>query len=320
MGSSGIKNYIVKRVVVLPFTFLAITFLVFMIYQLAPGDPIDFVLPPQQAMRPEIRERAVQMYGLDKPWLEQYWIWLTNFFKGDWGYSFKMNLPVRDLVVEALGFTVLLNLVPFITVLPVSIWLGKKMAVKANTFTDRTVMGVTLMGRSIPSLVLGILLIWIFADILKIFPASGMTSRDPWNIVVHMVLPMIAILIGSFAALQRFVRATMLEVLREDYIKTARSKGLDEKTVINKHAFRNTLVPVSTWIVGYISTGLFAGSFILEIVFSWPGLARLIVNASLTQDIYLVMADLVMFSLIGFVVFILRDIVYAYVDPRVSLR
>lgn len=319
MGS-GIKNYIVKRAIVLPFTFLAITFLVFMIYQLAPGDPIDFVLPPQQAMRPEIRERAIQMYGLDKPWLEQYWLWLTNFFKGDWGYSFKLNLPVKDLVVEALGFTVLLNLVPFIIVLPVSIWLGKKMAVKANTFTDRSVMGVTLMGRSIPSLVSGILLIWIFADILKIFPASGMTGRDSRDIIVHMVLPTIAILIGSFAALQRFVRATMLEVLKEDYIKTARSKGLDEKSVINKHAFRNTLVPVSTWIVDYISTGLFGGSFILEIVFSWPGLARLIVDASLSQDIYLVMADLVMFSLIGFVVFILRDIVYAYVDPRVSLR
>jgi len=316
---SNVTTYIAKRAVILPLTFLVITFVVFAIYQLAPGEPIDYVLPPQQLNRPEIRERAIKMYGLDKPWPEQYWIWLTKFIKGDWGYSFKLNLPVRDLVVEALGFTLILNFLPFLIVLPVSLWLGKRMAIKANSITDRSVMGITLLGYSMPSIVSGILLIWIFCDALPLFPAAGMTSRAPLDVVLHMVLPTIAILIGSFAFLQRFVRATMLEVLRDDYVRTARAKGLDERTVINGHAFRNTLIPVSTYIVGYVAAGLLGGSFILENIFSWPGLSRLIVAASLSQDIYLVMADMVMFSLIGFIVYILRDVIYAFVDPRVSL-
>jgi len=316
---SGIKNYIVKRVIILPITFLIITFIVFMLYLSAPGDPVDYILPPQQAMRPEIRDRIVTMYGLDKNPIEQYGIWLTNFFKGDWGYSFKLGLPVRNLVVDALFFTVILNFVPFLIVLPLSIWLGKKMAIKANSITDRAVMGITLLGYSIPPIVLGIFLLWIFADILQIFPVSGFESMEFREVAFRMVLPTVAILIGSFAYLQRFVRANMLEVLREDYIITARSKGIDEKTIINKHAFRNTLIPVSTYIVDYVAAGLVTGSFILENIFSWPGLARLTVMASLNQDIYIVMANLVMYIIIGFITYILRDVIYAYVDPRVRL-
>jgi len=214
-----------------------------------------------------------------------------------------------------------LSIVPFIVTLPVSIWLGKKMALKANSFTDRTVMGVTLFGYSMPHIVSGILFIWIFADIWSIFPASGLETRAFGDIVIHMVLPTIAILIGSFAYLQRYVRANMLEVLSAEYVRTAISKGLDEKTVVNRHVFRNTLIPVSTAIVGYVITGLLAGGgFILENIFSWPGLARLTVAASLSQDIYVVMADLVIYTLLGFVAYIARDVVYAYVDPRVNLR
>jgi|GEM_PF-513532 len=316
---AGLKSYIVKRAVLLPITFIIITFIVFMLYLSAPGDPVDYILPPQQAMRPEIRDKIVMMYGLDKSPVEQYGIWLTNFFKGDWGYSFKLGLPVRDLVTNALFFTLILNFIPFLIVLPLSIWLGKKMAVKAGSITDNVVMGVTLLGYSVPPIVLGIFLLWLFADILQIFPVSGFESMAIREIAFRMVLPTIAILVGSFAYLQRFVRANMLEVLKEDYIVTARSKGLDEKTIINKHAFKNTLIPVSTYIVDYVTVGLVTGSFILENIFSWPGLARLTVSASLNQDIYIVMANLVMYVIIGFIAFILRDIIYAYVDPRVRL-
>ena len=316
----GIGGYVIRRILILPLTFIAITLVVFMLYQAAPGDPVDYILPPQQAMRPEIRERIVNLYGLDKSAPEQYYLWLTNFAKGDFGYSFKMNLPVRGLVVNALKYTMLLNFMPFLIVLPVSLWLGKKMAVKANSTTDRVVAAVTLMGYSIPYMVSGIFLILLFADLVPIFPASGMETSEFRDVTIHMVLPVIAILIGSFAYLQRFVRANMLEVLREDYIRTARSKGLDEKIVINRHAFRNTLIPVSTFVINYVIIGLIGGSFILENIFSWPGLARLTVVAALGQDIYVVMANLVMYTLLGFTAYILRDIVYTIVDPRVKLQ
>jgi peptide/nickel transport system permease protein len=120
--------------------------------------------------------------------------------------------------------------------------------------------------------------------------------------------------------MQRYVRGTMLEVLREDYIRTARAKGVDEKVVINKHAFRNTLIPVSTLLVNYFLVGMIGGSFILENIFSWPGLARLTASAALSQDIYIIMANLVIYTILGFIAYIVRDLVYAYVDPRVSLK
>ena len=320
MANKNIKVYVIRRLLVLPITFLIITMLVFAIYQLAPGEPIDYVLSEEQLLRPDIRDAAMARYGLDKSGPEQYWNWLSKFFTGDWGISYKNDLPVFDLVTEALAFTMLLNLVPFFLVLPISLWLGKKMAVKANSGIDRGVMAFTLLGYAFPSIVLGIFLIWLFADLIPIFPASGMESRELMEIAKHMALPVIALLIGSFAYFQRYVRANMLEVLRENYITTARAKGVDEKVVINKHAFRNTMIPVSTYIVGYIVTGLLGTSFILEYIFSWPGLGRLTIEAAQNQDIYLIMATLVMYTVLGFVVYVIRDIVYAYVDPRVSLR
>lgn len=147
-----------------------------------------------------------------------------------------------------------------------------------------------------------------------------METKELGDILIHMVLPVIAILIGSFAYMQRYVRGTMLEVLREDYIRTARAKGVDEKVVINKHAFRNTLIPVSTLLVNYFLVGMIGGSFILENIFSWPGLARLTASAALSRDIYIIMANLVIYTILGFIAYIVRDLVYAYVDPRVSLK
>jgi peptide/nickel transport system permease protein len=320
--------YTLKRFVQALLTLLLASALSFVIIQLAPGDYLDTIKQNPQISPQRIAELR-QQFGLDRSWLEQYGRWLWQILRyGNFGRSFVYQRPVADLLWERVPATLLLAIASLVLTWAIAIPLGIVGAVKQNQGLDRLLRFLSYLGQGIPSFIVALLLLILAQYLSPLFPVGGMTSLDHadlnplgklLDIGWHMILPTIALSISSFAGLQRITRGELLDVLRQNYIQTARAKGLPEQRVIYVHALRNAVNPLVT-LLGFEFASLLGGAFITEIFFNWPGLGRLILRAIYDQDLYLVMASLVMGAVMLIMGNFLADILLKVIDPRIRLE
>lgn len=320
--------YVVKRLLQGLLTLLLASALSFAIIQLAPGDFLD-TLRQNPKISPERIEELKQQFGLDQPAIVQYWRWLVRVVtKFDFGTSFAYFRPVSSLLLERIPATLFLAVASIFITWTIAIPLGILAAVNQNRTTDRFLQVISYTGQGFPSLITALLLLILAQNLSPLFPVGSMTSINhddlsPIGKVLdigwHMILPTIALSITSFAGLQRITRGELLDVLRQDYIQTARAKGLPENRVIYVHALRNAINPLIT-ILGFEFASLLSGSFIAEFFFNWPGLGRLILQAVNAQDLYLVMGSLMMAATMLILGNLLADLLLKVVDPRIRLE
>jgi ABC-type dipeptide/oligopeptide/nickel transport system permease component len=309
-------SYIIRRILLVVPIILVVLTLVFLLIRVVPGDPAVAALGDYASK--EAIEAFRQRMGLDAPLWLQYFRYLSGVFRGDLGRSFITGVPVASQVASVLPYTLELTLAGLLFGVVFGIPLGILSAIRRNTLVDYLSRTFSLAGLSIPAFYLGILLILLFAVYLRLFPAVGAGSfSDPLDNLRHLFLPALTLGLIMTAFTARMSRSAMLNILQEDYIRTARSKGLAEWVVLYGHAFRNALIPIVT-IVGIYAIVLIGSSVMTEIVFSRPGLGRLLVGAMKQRDYNTLQSVMVIYT--GFVVFInlLTDLVYGIVDPRIS--
>jgi ABC-type dipeptide/oligopeptide/nickel transport system permease component len=287
-----------------------VSFATFIVSHLT-GDPVA-LMAPENASREE-KEQLRQFLGLDKPIAEQYLTFITQAVQGNLGYSFVQRSKVLDLVLERLPATLELALVSFLLSLVIAVPLGIIIALKRNTVWDFVVTALAMIGQAAPGFWIGLMLIIVFAVELKLLPVSGSGGLE------YIVLPAVTLALQSAARLTRLVRASMLEVLGSDYIRTARAKGMRNYVVLWVHTFRNAMIPVVT-MAGLEFAELISGAFITETIFAWPGIGRLAVNAVYQRD-FPVVQGVVLVAAAGFVlVNLVVDMLYAAIDPRVKMK
>jgi peptide/nickel transport system permease protein len=321
-------NYTLRRLVYLVPTLLGITFVTFAIVNLAPGDPVELINRGQMDSRisPQAYQEMLRLYGLDKPFHVRYLTWLGRLGTLDFGNSFLDHRPVLTKILERLPATLILNLASLIVALVLSVPLGLFSAVRQNTTFDKVSGAALYMMYSLPDFWVALLLILFFGVKLKLLPFIGMESIHAsgygffhywWDRFLHMILPTICLTYGSLAFLSRFVRGSTLEVIRQDFVRTARAKGLEENTIIYRHVFKNTLIPVLT-LFGLLLPTLISGSVILESIFSWPGIGNLFFDSVLARDYPVVMGLSFITAVLVLVSTLLADLLYAWADPRVT--
>ncbi len=321
-------RYILKRLLILiPVVFL-VSVLIFAITKIMPGDPVEFMLPddltPQQYE--EMYDAVHKRLGLDKDIVTQYFAWITGVFNGDFGYSNHHNRPVSDVIGVPLKNTLILNLgVNFIYLL-IAIPVGILCAVKRKSLFDNAWQFFSLVTYSIPSFFVAIILIYVFSVNLGWLPMGGMPNSSmlsDFELIKEWVrilaLPTLTLTVISLAGAIRYVRNAMIDALNQDYIRTARAKGLSQKVVIYSHAFRNALIPVSYIMVGTLFS-LFAGAAIIETIFQYNGIGSLIISAVYTRDNQLIITLNLFYAAISLLSVLVADIVYAIVDPRIKLN
>lgn len=306
--------------------FLGITVISFWVIHLAPGKPTDLQTDMNPLITPEAIARLEALYGLDQPIHVQYGRWLEKIVRLDFGNSLTGDhRPVWDKIKERLPLTFGMNLAALILTLGLSIPIGIHAAAKHNGLFDRSSTVFVFLGFAMPGFWLALLLMLLFGIIWPILPVSGISSLDharlPWwgqilDTCRHLVLPMFIYVFGGLAGMSRYMRSSMLEVLRQDYILTARAKGLTEHAVIYGHALRNALLPVIT-LLGLSIPGLIGGSVIIEQIFSLPGLGQLFYQAVMSRDYPLIMANLVLGAVLTLAGNMLADLGYATADPRI---
>jgi peptide/nickel transport system permease protein len=288
---------------------------------LIPGDPASAILGAYAT--PENVARLREELGLNKSLLEQYIIWLTHLFQGDLGQSYSLNRPVLDEVLERLGPTLLLAGTALVLCTFLGLLAGSVSAVKQYGWQDKLLTLLVLMGISTPSFWLGLILVLLFAVQLQWFPASGMFAIYGGGGVVdllhHLILPAITLAVVATGVVARLTRTNMLEVLRQDYVRTARAKGLKERQVIYKHAFKNALVNIIP-VIGIQAGFVLGGAVYIETVFEWPGIGRMLVTAITTRDILLVQGGVLLVAA-SYVFFnLLADVAQRALDPRLALN
>ena len=298
---------------------ILVSILVFSLIHLIPGDVVD-VLMGEGHDDPIVEAALRKEMGLDRPVPVQYLIWLSKVIQGDLGKSAITHKPVNHMILARFPATVFLALAAGIVAVLISIPAGIIAAYRQNTIADYVAMGVSLGGISIPNFWLGIMLILFLSQFLGWLPSMGYTPffKDPMDALTHLIMPAITLGTAMAASLTRFTRSEMLEELRQDYVLTARAKGLREKVIVLKHVLKNSLIPTVT-IIGLQIAGLLDGAVITETVFAWPGIGRLAVQAVLERD-YPLIQGIVLFAAVIFVVTnLLVDITYRLLDPRVRL-
>lgn len=304
-------RYIINRLLMLIPVLLGVVFIVFFIMDLAPGDPV-YQVAGEQATQAELQELRVKL-GLDGNIFTRYVRYIKNMLRGDLGVSYISKRNVMKTYLERLPNTLMLASVTMLVAILVSIPLGIIAAVHQNSIKDTVSMILALLGLSIPNFWLGLLLIILFSLKLKWLPSGGI------NGLKSIILPALTVGLGLAALMTRTTRSSMLDVVRQDYLRTARSKGVTEKKVIYKHALKNALIPIIT-IFGIQFSNVLGGSVLAETVFSWPGVGRLVVDAINQRDIPMITGALVMTTMLVSIVNLLVDIVYAYVDPRIKAQ
>ncbi|RLD18024.1 MAG: diguanylate cyclase [Caldiserica bacterium] len=304
--------------------FIGITFLTFLIINLAPGGP-EARVGFSSKISPEVKEKFKKYYGLDRPIVVRYFEWFKRFLKFNFGNSFQDGRPVMKKILERLPATVLLNALSMLLILVLGITLGVYSALNEGKFIDHFITVFVFVGFSIPVFWLGIILIKYLGVELNIFPVGGMKSfywenlsffGKIFDILWHLILPVLVLSFVGLAGITRYMRNQFLEVLDEDYIRTARAKGLPERIVIWRHAFRNASLPLIT-ILGLSLPSIISGGVITEVIFSWPGMGRLMWQAVMARDYPLIMADAVIAIFLTLLGNLIADILYAYVDPRI---
>lgn len=323
-------KYIARRLLGAVPLVLGIATIVFFVVNLAPGDPTLYLLAP--GMSADVVEQMRVNFGLDQPVHIRYLRWLGSMLTGDFGYSFSYNRPVTEVLLEFLPNTLILSACALAVAFFVGIVLGTIQAVRQYSGLDSSLSVVLLFFYSMPSFWLALMLILMFSLMARNvwdwpiwFPASGMTSTGhesmgAWDQLVdrarHLVLPTVSLSLVLTAGIARYMRGSMLEVIHQDFVRTARAKGLPERTVVFKHALRNALIPVITLVGLYIPV-LFSGTVFIELIFAWPGMGRAIVEAINTRDYPLVMAASFFFAVMVVLANLLADVLYAVVDPRI---
>lgn len=319
-------QYIIKRLLGIIPLLIGITIISFLVIHLAPGKPTELMMQMNPKAALEAQEKLDKIFGLDKPLHIQYLTWLKNFFRLDFGVSFIDGRPVRDKIFERMPITILINVLALLVIFIFSIPIGIKSAIKRGSFFDRSITVFVFLGFAAPGFWLALILMDFFSVRLGWFPVSGITSLDFENfsslgkiadVAHHLVLPIFVASIGGLAGVSRYMRQSMLNVIHQDYIRTARAKGLSERLVIYRHALRNALLPIIT-ILGLSVPGLISGSVIFESVFSIPGMGKLMVDAVFARDYNTIMGGLVLSALLTLVGNLLADITYAYIDPRIK--
>ncbi|OGW43980.1 MAG: diguanylate cyclase [Nitrospirae bacterium RBG_16_43_11] len=321
--------YFIKRLLEMIPTIIGITLVSFFIIHLAPGKPTDILAELNPKITPEAREKLEKYYGLDKPIITQYGIWLKRVVKLDFGDSFSTDKrPVWDKIKERLPITIIINVLSLILVILIAIPIGVSSATHQYSLYDKITTVAVFVGFAIPTFWLALLLMILFGIYLDWLPISGIRSLDydnlsaggkVWDLASHLILPVLLEAFGGLAGLSRYMRSNMLEVIRSDYITTARAKGLSERVVIYKHAMRNALLPVIT-ILGLSVPGLIGGSVIFETIFAIPGMGQLFYMSVMMRDYPLIMGILTIGAILTLIGNLLADIGYAVADPRIRTR
>ena len=324
-------KYIVKRILLSVLILFGVSLLMYTLLRLMPGDFVEqkFTLNPNSEVSPERIHQMKELYGLNDAVIIGYFKWLVKALQGDFGMSFKFEAPVMTIIADNMWISFLLTLIALIIYYPLGILLGVRAAVKQYSVFDYTTTVITMLGISLPSFFFSAILIKTFAFDLGWFDtslglvSSGMLNPTDWQLfwdkAWHLVLPMVTVVILSIGGLMRYTRTNMLEVLTADYIRTARAKGASEMTVVYKHAFKNTMIPLVTMLAGLLP-GLFGGSMIIEQVFSIPGIGLKAYQALNAGDIPFVMGYNMFLAILTVLGMLLTDIMYAVVDPRVKLK
>lgn len=309
--------YVLRRLLLMvPVAFL-VTVGVFMLIHLSPGDPALIILGEDRT--PQAIAAVHQSLGLDKPLYVQYVIWLNHIVHGDWGRSITTHQPVAVAITERLSATLELGIVALAWSLLVAIPLGTIAAVRRGSLTDHVATGFTVAGVSIPNFFIGIVLIFVLSVTLRLFPFGGYVpfTADPLESLRHVFLPAIALGTAGAAINMRFTRSSMIEVLNQDFIRTAWAKGASGRRVVFIHALKNALIPVVT-IVGLQIGGIIEGAVVTETVFTWPGVGRLAVESIFNRD-YTVVQGIVLVAAFSYMTAnLLVDLAYAWLDPRIS--
>lgn len=308
----SMANYILRRSLFILLSLLAATFFAFTASRLAPGDPVR-LMAGDRNVSPEVIEAWRVRYGLDQPIPVQYVYYVSNLLQGDLGTSYQyVGTPVIDLVAPAALITFRWEIIALIAAIALAVLLGVIAAVFHNTLIDNGAMFVALIGISLPDFVLATFLIIIFSLRLNWLPVAG------YETAAHFVLPAITLAVRPCAVLSRMVRASMLDVINQDYIRTARSKGLRERVVIGRHALNNALLPIMT-VIGVQIGRILAGSFIVETIFNIPGIGRIGVTAVLQRDYPVILATTIVLAAAFLLTTFIIDLLYAFIDPRIRL-
>ncbi len=318
--------YLLKRIAMLLPLLLGITLITFTVIHLAPGEPVEMQTAMSPKITAETRQRLRAYYGLDRPLHVQYGLWLRRIVRLDFGRSFAPdNRPVMDKIKERIPVTLSLNLIALLLEFGVALPIGILAAVRRNSLLDKGLTLFVFLGFAMPTFWLALLLMYFFGVKLEWLPISGLHSlgsnkltAGAWflDLAKHLLLPIGVATFGSLAGLSRYIRSTMLEVIGQDYITTARAKGLSERCVILKHALRNALLPVIT-LLGFSLPGLIGGSVIFETIFAIPGMGQLFFMGVMARDYPLVMGILVIGAGLTLVGNLLADLCYSLADPRI---
>jgi peptide/nickel transport system permease protein len=321
-------SYITKRLFLMIPLIFGITLITFTVIHLAPGNPVEVQTEMSLKVSAQAKENLKKLYGLDKPLHIQYIDWLERFIKLDFGKSFVDGRKVIDKIIERIPITLTINILSLILIFLVAIPIGILSATRQYSLFDKLSTVFVFVGFSTPTFWLALLLMILFGVNMGILPISGIQSIDisgmgPFDRLIdwikHLIMPVGVSAFGGIAGLSRYSRSSMLEVIRQDYIKTAKAKGLPESVVVFRHAFRNALMPIVT-ILGLSVPGLIGGGVIFETIFAIPGMGQLFYSSTMSRDYPTIMGILVIGAILTLFGNLIADISYAMVDPRVRVR
>lgn len=322
------REYVFKRLLMMIPLFFGITLITFTVIHLAPGDPVSVQTEMSYKSSAQARDNLKRLYGLDKPVHEQYLAWLGRFVRMDFGKSFVDGRGVFAKIIETIPITLTVNLLSLGLIFIIAIPVGVLSAVRQNSIFDRVSTMIVFIGFSTPTFWLALLCMILFGVQWGVLPISGFRSIDTsamsgmeklLDIAHHLVLPVAVSAFGGIAGLSRYSRSSMLEVIRQDYIRTARAKGLSEAQVILRHALRNALMPIVT-ILGLSVPGLIGGSVIFETIFAIPGMGQLFYASTMSRDYPTIMGILVIGAGLTLIGNLIADVSYALIDPRIRVR
>jgi peptide/nickel transport system permease protein len=319
-----VRTYIIRRLVYAIPTLLGISVIVFLLTRLSPGDPVRLYTFGALNITEEDIQALREHYGLNKPLYEQYGSWLFQVLQGDFGKSLQYNRPALPLLLERLPATLQLAFAALVLQLAVGVPLGVIAALKRGTWIDNVIRVFGVVGHAVPTFWLGLLMIILFAVILRLMPSQGVLTvgHDVWDIpdrIKHIIMPAFVLALAGIANYSRYLRTETLDVINQDYVRTAHAKGLPERTVVYVHALRNALIPMVTALGGLLAA-LVSGALVVEQIFTWPGVGQFTYAAARSKDYPVIMAGVMVASTLLVLSYLLRDIMYAVVDPRIKVK
>jgi len=319
-----VRTYIIRRLIYAIPTLLGISVIVFLITRLSPGDPVRLYTFGALNITEEDIQGLREHYGLNKPLYEQYVSWLVQVLQGDFGKSLQYNRPALPLLLERLPATLQLAVTALFLQLLIGVPFGLIAALKRGTWIDNLIRVFGVIGHAVPTFWLGLLAIIVFSVTFRLFPSQGVLTvgHDIWDIpdrLKHIVMPAFVLALAGIANYSRYLRTETLDVIAQDYIRTAHAKGLRERTVMSVHALRNALIPMVT-ALGGILAALVSGALVVEQVFTWPGVGQFTYAAARSKDYPVIMAGVMVAAFLLVLSYLIRDVAYALVDPRIKAQ